>query len=95
MLNKLEVTGPQGVVRLTTTEAMLLTAFARAPSGKLAAWQIAEMLDIEMDDSMKSSIAMRIARLRKKLSDAGVEGIVIESIRNFGYQILHDVELGY
>jgi len=48
-----------------------------------------------MDDSMKSSIAMRIARLRKKLSDAGVEGIVIESIRNFGYQILHDVELGY
>ena len=95
VLNKLEVTGPQGVVRLTTTEAMLLTAFARAPSGKLAAWQIAEMLDIEMDDSMKSSIAMRLARLRKKLSDAGVEGIVIESIRNFGYQILHDVELGY
>jgi DNA-binding response OmpR family regulator len=37
---------------------------------------------------MKSSISVRIARLRKKLVDVGAEGVVIESIRNVGYQLL-------
>lgn len=93
VLNKLEVTGSDGVIKLTATEAMLLTAFARAPAGKLETWQIAEMMDIQMDETMKASIAMRIARLRKKLSDVGADGIVIESIRNVGYQILVQIEI--
>jgi DNA-binding response OmpR family regulator len=94
VLNKLEVTGSAGVIKLTATEAMLLTAFARAPAGKLETWQIAEMLEVQVDETMKASIAMRIARLRKKLSDIGANGIVIESIRNVGYQILVHIELG-
>ncbi len=94
VLNTLEVTGPAGVIKLTATEAILLTAFARAPAGKLETWQIAEMMDIQMDETMKASIAMRIARLRKKLSDIGADGIVIESIRNVGYQILVQIEVG-
>jgi DNA-binding response OmpR family regulator len=67
---------------------MLLTAFARAPAGKLETWQIAEMLGVVADETMKSSISVRIARLRKKLVDVGAEGAVIESIRNVGYQLL-------
>lgn len=93
VLSKLDVAGSAGVVKLTATEAMLLTAFARAPSGKLETWQIAEMLEVQVDETMKASIAMRIARLRKKLSDAGAQGVIIESIRNVGYQILVHVEV--
>lgn len=92
-LHKLDVTGTLGSTKLTATEGLLLTAFARAPSGKLETWQIAEMLGVEADETMKSSIAVRIARLRKKLLDVGVEGVVIESIRNIGYQLLVHIEI--
>ena len=92
-LDKLDVTGSAGVVKLTATEAMLLTALARAPAGKLETWQIAEMLEVSVDETMKSSIVMRIVRLRKKLTDAGAEGIVIEAIRNVGYQLLVHIKV--
>lgn len=92
-LHKLDVTGVLGSTKLTATEGMLLTAFARAPAGKLETWQIAEMLGVEADEAMKSSIAVRIARLRKKLLDVGVGGVVIESIRNVGYQLLVHIEI--
>lgn len=93
VLDKLELTGQAGMVKLTVTEAMLLTALARAPAGKLETWQIAEMLDVEMNETMKASITVRIARLRKKMQDAGAQGIVIESIRNVGYQIVAHIEI--
>lgn len=92
-LDKLDVTGRAGVVKLTATEAMMLTALARAPAGQLETWQIAEILDIEINESMKDSIVMRMVRLRRKLADAGAEGIVIEAIRNVGYQLLVHVEI--
>jgi DNA-binding response OmpR family regulator len=87
-LDKLHMFGPLCSAKLTATEGMLLTAFARAPAGKLETWQISEMLGVVADETMKSSISVRIARLRKKLVDVGAEGVVIESIRNVGYQLL-------
>lgn len=93
VLDKLDIKGPQGEAKLTATEGVLLTAFARAPSGKLETWQIAEMLGVDADETMKASISVRIARLRKKLVDVGAQGIVIESIRNVGYQLLEHIEI--
>lgn len=92
-LHQFDLSGPLGEIKLTATEAMLLTAFARAPASKLETWQIAEMLGVEADETMKNSIAVRIARLRKKLVDLGAEGVVIESIRNIGYQLLVHTEI--
>lgn len=92
-LNKLDLSGPLGEAKLTATEGTMLTAFARAPAGKLETWQLAEILGVEADETMKNSIAVRIARLRKKLMDIGAEGLVIESIRNIGYQLLVHIEV--
>ena len=92
-LDKLDLSGPLGQAKLTATEAILLTAFARAPAGKLETWQMAEILGVEADEAMKSSIAVRITRLRKKISDLGVDGVIIESIRNVGYQLVVFVEV--
>jgi len=92
-LNKLSLRGNAGIVNLTPQEATILTAMARAPAGKLEAWQIAELLSVELDDNFKSSLAVRIVRLRKKIADAGAEGIVIESLRNIGYQLISQVEI--
>mgnify|MGYP000210975478 CR=1 FL=1 len=55
--------------------------------------QQAEMLGVDADETMKASISVRIARLRKKLVDVGAQGIVIESIRNVGYQLLEHIEI--
>ena len=93
VLDMLDVTGVSGTTRLTANEAMLLKAFSRAPSGRLETWQIAEMLSVELDETMRNSIKVRIARLRKKLVDVGADGLVIESIRSIGYQLLIRVEV--
>ena len=92
-LNKLELQGQQTSVKLSAQEAIVLTALARAPAGRLETWQIADLLDIEMDESFKSSLAVRMVRLRKKLTDAGAEGLVIESLRNIGYQLTTHIEI--
>ena len=92
-LNKLELQGQETSVKITAQEAIVLTALARAPAGRLETWQIAELLDAEVDDSFKSSLAVRMVRLRKKLTDAGAEGLVIESLRNIGYQLTTHIEI--
>jgi DNA-binding response OmpR family regulator len=92
-LNKLELYGQQTSVKLSTQEAIVLTALARAPAGRLETWQIAELLDAEVDESFKSSLAVRMVRLRKKLTDAGAEGLVIESLRNIGYQLTTHIDI--
>ncbi len=92
-LNKLELQGHQATIKLTAQEAVVLTAMARAPAGRLETWQIADLLDAEVDESFKSSLAVRMVRLRKKLTDAGAEGLVIESLRNIGYQLTTRIEI--
>lgn len=92
-LNKLELQGNGSLVKLTAQEAVVLTGLARAPAGRLETWQIAELLDADVDESFKSSLAVRMVRLRKKLTDAGAEGLVIESLRNVGYQLTTHVEI--
>ena len=92
-LNKLQLQGHETSVRLTAQEAIMLTALARAPAGRLESWQFAELLDADIDDSFKSSLAVRMVRLRKKLIDAGAEGLVIESLRNVGYQLTTHIEI--
>lgn len=92
-LSKLTLTGPQGVVRLSSAEADMLMAFARAPASRLETWQLAHVLGLEMGGLNKASLEVRIVRLRKKLSEAGATGAVIESIRNVGYQLSVPIQI--
>lgn len=87
VLNKLELQGSDGVVKLTSQETLLLTCMARAPACKLETWQFAELLHMDLDEAFKASLAVRMVRLRKKMVDAGAKGTVIESLRNVGYQL--------
>jgi len=92
-LNKLELQGQHTTIKLTPQEAIVLTALARAPAGRLETWQIGELLDAQIDESFKASLAVRMVRLRKKLVDAGAQGAVIESLRNIGYQLTTHIEI--
>lgn len=92
-LEKLELYGQKAVIKLSTQEAVILTAMARAPAGKLETWQISELLGVPLDETFKSSLAVRMVRLRKKLTDAGADGVVIDSLRNYGYQLTTPIEI--
>ena len=76
-----------GSVRLTPAEESLMTALARAPSGRLENWQLLELFGLDSVDASKTSLEVRITRLRKKLNQAGAHGLCLESIRNIGYQL--------
>lgn len=79
--------GPAGQVRLTGSEEVLLTGLARAPSGRLEYWQLSELLNIGASDFNKSSLELRIVRLRKKLTQVGAPSHGLEAIRSVGYQL--------
>ena len=86
-LARRELQGPGGTVPLTRSEEILLTAFARAPSGLLETWQLLELLGLEAEDTHKTRLEIRFTRLRKKLRQAGAEGPGVEAIRGMGYQL--------
>lgn len=92
-LQSLSLRGPLGEVRLSSAEASMLTALARAPSGRMESWQLAEILDPQAAELSKASLEVRIVRLRKKLYQAGAQGGVIESIRAIGYQLTAAIQV--
>lgn len=82
-----ELQGPDGNIRLTPSEETLLTAFACAPAGRLENWQLLELLGLDSAEVSKTSLEVRITRLRKKLTQAGAPDPCIESIRGIGYRL--------
>jgi len=74
-------------VPLTALEVRLLTGLARAPGQRLAQFQLAELLGQDGDAYNKRVLEVRIARLRKKLIDAGASADCIKALRNEGYQL--------
>lgn len=81
------LSGALGHVRLSYDETILIEGLVRAPAQKLATWQLASLLEFDLDDNFKANLPVRMARLRKKLCDAGAEGSSLQPLRNFGYQL--------
>lgn len=84
--------GQPGTV-LTAPETSLLAAFSRAPGQRLAYWQLAETLGLDLESYAKASLEVRIVRLRKKLVEAGAESHCIASVRGQGYQLCMTVQV--
>ena len=77
----------QAPTNLSAAETAMLIAFSRAPGQRLAYWQVAETLGLDLHNYPKSSLEVRIVRLRKKLVEAGAPSACIEAVRNHGYQL--------
>ncbi|NQW94772.1 MAG: response regulator transcription factor [Polaromonas sp.] len=85
--------GPAGSIELSTVEMELLSTLARAPDQRLAHWQLLKILSSDSDGASPANLAVRMTRLRKKLSDIGFDGSTLQVIRNKGYQLRLPVEL--
>jgi two-component system, OmpR family, phosphate regulon response regulator OmpR len=78
-----ELTGPDGVVRLTGGEAALLVALARKPNEVLSRDDLASSL--EMDDSGERAIDVQVTRLRRKIEADPREPRFLHTVRGRGY----------
>ena len=83
----------QTPVHLSAAETTLLVAFSRAPGQRLAYWQTAETLGLDLQTYAKASLEVRIVRLRKKLVVAGAEPSCIEAVRSNGYQLCIPIQV--
>jgi two-component system phosphate regulon response regulator OmpR len=81
-------------VELGRIEIMLLKALNESPNGNLPYFRLLELCgEIEMNEHSKAALEVRVVRLRKKLSDAGIEGKGIRAIRGEGYQLLSRIKI--
>lgn len=83
----------QAEVALTSQESALLAAFCRAAECRLETWQLIEILDKGGAEDPKAAVEILIARLRKKLLQAGCAELAIKSLRNWGYQMSGQLQL--
>lgn len=87
------LTGSNGKVELTTGEAVVLAALARAPGLKMERWQLMELIGSGGAAATPASLEMRIARLRKKLDQVGADAPSIQSIHKTGYVLCQPILL--
>jgi two-component system phosphate regulon response regulator OmpR len=78
-----ELTGPEGPVRLTGGEAALLVALARKANEVLSREEIAGALG--MDDSGERAIDVQVTRLRRKVETDPREPRFLHTVRGRGY----------
>ena len=83
----MSLTGARQQVLLTFAEVQLLSGLARAAGGVLERWQIASILDIDIDNSTSASLEMRVARLRRKMTEASGNESPIRAVRGVGYKL--------
>mgnify|MGYP003365147397 CR=1 FL=1 len=78
-----ELTGPEGVVRLTGGEAALLGVLARKPNEVLSREDIVAAL--ETDEAGERAIDVMVTRLRRKLEADPREPRFLHTVRGRGY----------
>ncbi|MEI7710366.1 MAG: response regulator transcription factor [Rhodospirillales bacterium] len=82
-LERGELRGPEGVIRLTGGEGALLTALARHPNEVLSREDIAAA--VEMDESSERAIDVQMTRLRRKIEVDPREPRFLHTVRGRGY----------
>jgi DNA-binding response OmpR family regulator len=81
-----EVTVGGNKVPLTPLEFKLLTAFVRHPNQVLSHDQLLELVWGDPHTGSRARAKLYVGYLRQKLTDAGAEESLIETVRGFGYR---------
>ena len=87
-LKRMVLIGPETQVEITASDALVLSALARAPGHTLERWQIAEIVrGTDTDTPSAATLEMRISRLRKKLAAVGAPAPHIKAVHKVGYTL--------
>ncbi len=86
--------GPKTEIPVTEAEKRVLTRFALAPHTSLERWELMEALGSADEPVSPRSLEVRIATLRKKISEAlGDKSNPIVNIRGTGYRLTARISL--
>ena len=80
-------------IELNRQETIILKALTESSDGHLPYYRLLELCGEDVNVTAKSTLEVRIVRLRKKLSEAGLEGKTIKAIRGDGYQLLSRIAI--
>lgn len=80
-------------VKLSPGDTAILVALASAPDRQLEHWQIMDLLSTDKEQVSRSTLDVRIYRLRAKLSEFTQEDYPITSVRGVGYRLGFDLEV--
>lgn len=87
-LQRMQLRGPEGTADLTASDAIILSALARAPGQKLERWQIGEVVGgSDTEPPSAATLEMRITRLRKKMALVGAPAPCIKALHKVGYTL--------
>ena len=89
----LQLHGPLAIVDISKCECSLLDALAQAGNQVLDNEQLTAVSGIATDEHSKSTLEVKIVRLRKKLEQAGAPAPTIKAIRGIGYQLCFPLEI--
>jgi DNA-binding response OmpR family regulator len=90
----LQLRGPKGETPLVAVEVALLSALARAPGQRLEYWQLLEIIGLDLDnEASRSTLAVKMTRIRGRFSQLGWQGESLKSRRGFGYQLCIPLEI--
>ena len=92
-LERRKLCGMQGEVMLTTTEALLIGALARAAGRQLKSEQLIQSIGKDLDSYQKHSLEAAMTRLRKKVQDACADDLMLQSVRGEGYRLSASVQI--
>lgn len=73
---------------LTSQELKILKALIESLDNTLEYWQFFELLDKDMTDTNKKSLAVFIYRLNKKLEEIGIKNSPIQVVWKIGYRLI-------
>lgn len=78
----------QQLVNLSEEERRLLVALSQAPNQQLEFWELAEALELDLENTnLRTTLEKRVSRLRKKLTQINQPTTSIKSLRGMGYQL--------
>ena len=83
----MRLVGVRQQVLLTFSEVHLVCGLARTAGGILERSQIASILSMDMDVKSTASLEMRVARLRRKLTQASGHDNPLRAVRGVGYKL--------
>jgi len=92
-LERRKLCGTQSEVMLTTTEALVLAALARAGGRQLRTEQIIQAIGKDPESYQKHSLEAAMTRLRKKIQDACADDLALQSVRGEGYRLSASVQI--
>ncbi len=80
-------------VILTESEVTILCTLIRAVNRFTSYWQLLELLSLQQDQRGKSSLEVRMVRLREKVMSLGYPRSCIRSVRGSGYELEIEIEI--